>query len=99
MVTVSDNPKLSPTQIAAQDLIRRRKQDFHQTFDLKSMACQRVLADLARFCRALPTQTVFDPDPRVHALLTGRNEVFKRIANHLNLSEDDLYSIFVEGRN
>lgn len=98
MIVVSDNPKLSPTQIAAQDLIRRRKQDYHQAFNLKSISCQRALADLARFCRALPGQTVYDPDQRTHALLTGRNEVFKRIANHLNLSEDDLYSIFVEGK-
>lgn len=49
---------------------------------------QVVLADLARFCRA--DQTTFHPDPRVHALMEGRREVWLRIKEHLDLDLEDL---------
>ena len=51
-----------------------------------------VLRDLAKFCRA--GKTAFDKDERVTALLQGRQEVFLRIAQHLNLSADKLYEIY-----
>lgn len=51
-----------------------------------------VLADLAKFCRA--NQTTYHPDPRVHAALEGRREVWLRITQHLNLSDDDLWAIY-----
>lgn len=54
-----------------------------------------VLADLARFCRA--TQSTFHQDPRLAAQLDGRREVFLRIAEHLNLSFDELWD-FKNGR-
>jgi len=44
---------------------------------------------LAAFCRA--EETTFNLDPRVHAVLEGRREVFLRIQNHLNLSSEDLW--------
>lgn len=56
-----------------------------------------VLADLAKFCRA--GQSTFHPDPRVHALLEGRKEVWTRIVNHLNLSDEDLFEIYQQGKN
>ena len=49
---------------------------------------QAVLEDLARFCRA--DQTTFHPDPRVHALMEGRREVWLRIKEHLDLDLEDL---------
>ncbi|ARS27619.1 Bbp19 family protein [Sphingomonas sp. KC8] len=42
-----------------------------------------VLADIARFCRA--DETCFDADPRTHALLEGRREVWLRIQAALKL--------------
>lgn len=72
------------------DFIRRRKRDYQLCF--KQPAGQEVLIDLARFCRA--SETCFDADPRKHAVLEGRREVWLRIANHLNLSSEQLYSIF-----
>lgn len=53
-----------------------------------------VLLDLAKFCRA--HDTTFDADPRQHAVLEGRREVFLRIQRHIHLTEDqlmDLHSI------
>ncbi len=49
---------------------------------------QAVLEDLAWFCRA--DQTTFHPDPRVHALMEGRREVWLRIKEHLDLDLEDL---------
>ena len=40
-----------------------------------------VLRDLARFCRA-------------HAVAEGRREVWLRIQQHLQLSDDELWAIF-----
>lgn len=49
-----------------------------------------VLRDLAKFCRA--RQSTFHPDARVSAVMEGRREVWLRIAEHLHLSEDELYN-------
>lgn len=42
-----------------------------------------VMDDLTRFCRG--GQTPWADDPRIHALLTGRNEVWQRIRQQLDL--------------
>lgn len=55
-----------------------------------------VMRDLATFCRA--HQTAFHPDPRTHALLEGRREVFYRIADHVGLSLDTLFTKYHEAR-
>jgi hypothetical protein len=76
--------------IAAQrDLLRRRKQAYGRTFDGPGAA--DVLADLAAFCRA--RTSTFDADPRVHAALEGRREVWLRIMEYTQLSEDDLWKL------
>lgn len=54
-------------------------------------AGSKVLLDLAIFCRA--NATAFDPDPRVHAVLEGRREVWLRIQDYLGLSFDDLIAL------
>lgn len=73
------------------DFIRRRKRDYQLTFNRRSPPAVAVLRDLAKFCRA--TETTFMADPRQHALLEGRREVYLRITQHLNLSSEDLYAI------
>jgi hypothetical protein len=50
-----------------------------------------VLADLRRFCKA--TVSTFDPDPRVHAMLEGRREVFWRIIGFLNVDEAEVLKL------
>jgi hypothetical protein len=47
-----------------------------------------VFADLRKFCRM--EYAPWDADPRVHALLTGRFEVGRRILDHLDLTFDEL---------
>lgn len=74
----------------AHDLLARRKDDYVATF--MTMAGQRVMKDLMRFCRA--TETCFDPDPRIHAALEGRREVILRVINHINLEPDQLLDIY-----
>jgi hypothetical protein len=51
-----------------------------------------VLKDLARFCRA--HESTFETDERAHALAEGRREVWLRIANHLHLTPDELWSLY-----
>lgn len=75
------------------DFLKRRKIDYQLTFS--SPAGERVLEDLARFCRA--TETCFHADPRLHAVAEGRREVFLRIAGHMNLTTDQLYLLYSGG--
>lgn len=72
------------------DFLRSRLQDYRYVF--KSQQGIRVLDDLAKFCRA--HESTFDNDPRVEGILQGRREVWLRIARHLNMTEDELWSHF-----
>jgi hypothetical protein len=69
-----------------------RKAAYQRTFNKESRDAQFVLADLARFCRA--TRSTFHPDHAISDRLDGRREVFLRIAEHLNLSTDELYALY-----
>ena len=53
---------------------------------------QEVLQDLAKFCRAC--ESCYHNDPRLHAALEGRREVFLRIAQHLHLTTDELFALY-----
>jgi hypothetical protein len=78
------------------DFITRRTRNYKLVFGDGDRGPQRaVLKDLARFCRA--SETCFNEDPRVHAVLEGRREVWLRIANHLNLSPQELLAIYSPG--
>jgi hypothetical protein len=79
----------SRDEIAAYDFMRNRKKAYQLAFT--DPAGQAVLHDLAKFCRA--NVSCFDPDPRLHAALEGRREVWLRIQDHLNLTSDQLYAI------
>lgn len=72
-------------------LVSDRKRAYCQTFGGDSEAVKAVLVDLAFFCRA--NQTTFHEDPRAHALLEGRREVYLRIKQHLELSDDELFEL------
>jgi hypothetical protein len=72
------------------DFLNTRAQAYRQTFS--GVHGERVLTDLARFCRA--NESTFAPDPRAEGILQGRREVWLRISKHLNLSEDDLQAYF-----
>lgn len=49
----------------------------------------RVLRDLAKFCRA--HQSTFHEDARVHAVMEGRREVWLRIQEQLQLNDEQLW--------
>lgn len=53
---------------------------------------EKVLKDLAKFCRA--HDSTFHTDARVAAVLEGRREVFLRIARHLHLDDDKLFELY-----
>lgn len=66
-----------------------RRGDYLTTFN--NPVGERVLADLAEFCRArVPT---FHENERAHALLEGRREVWLRINKYLNLSDREIQQI------
>jgi hypothetical protein len=67
-----------------------RKRSYQQACGSETTAL--FMADLARFCRA--DRPCFDPDPRVHALLEGRREVWLRIQEHLNWTPEMLVEVY-----
>lgn len=64
---------------------------YNRVFDRQSPYTHQVLMDLARFCRA--HQSTFHADPRLHAVLEGRREVWLKIQENLNLSIDEIYDL------
>lgn len=87
------NPSILHAQQVAQrfmsGLRSRRRSAYIEVFqrdaETRTPAADIVLGDLRDFCRA--RETTFDADPRVHALLEGRREVWLRITNQLNIDE------------
>ena len=67
-----------------------RRHDYRLTF--LSPPGKSVLKDLARFCRA--NASTFHEDARLHAVAEGRREVWLRIANHLNMTPDELWKLY-----
>jgi hypothetical protein len=82
---------------AAQSTLRSRREAYVRVFSDHPIAGDSaiVLADLRRFCRG--GQTPWADDARLHALLTGRNEVHTRIVQHTTLSFDDLWELYNGG--
>ena len=75
------------------EFLRGRRTAYVRTF--MSPVGQQVLHDLAKFCRG--GETCFDPDPRIHAALEGRREVWLRITNHLHLNSEQLFVLYNGG--
>lgn len=70
----------------AKQFLARRRTAYVKTFT--GPFADEVLKDLAVFCRA--HSSTFHADPRMHAVAEGRREVWLRIQNHLQLSDDEL---------
>lgn len=77
--------------VRAREFISRRRTAYCKTFDTQSIFAEEVLRDLARFCRA--NASTFHPDARVEGRLDGRREVWLRITQHLNLTDEQLWAI------
>ena len=63
--------------------LRLKRDAYIDTF--RGPSGERVLKDLARFCRA--ATSTYDDDPRRHAFREGRREVWLRIQTMLNLPD------------
>ena len=74
----------------AQQFLSERRIDYVKTFD--TPAGEKVLADLAKFCRA--HESTFHADPRVHAVAEGRREVWLRLQHHLQLTDEQLWKLY-----
>jgi len=81
---------LIPEQV--QRFFVSRKVAYQRVFNEDSHDVRQVLKDLAKFCRA--NETAFHKDPRAHAVLEGRREVYLRIQNYLKLTPDQLWEIY-----
>ncbi len=76
---------------AFKHLVRSRSFAYRRTFALDNPAAQQVLGDLSKFCRA--HVSTFHRDDRIHAVLEGRREVWLRIQEYLNLTEEQIYKM------
>jgi hypothetical protein len=74
----------------AKALLHSKKRAYETVFN-DGIDAQIVLKDLIQFCRA--NQTTFHEDPRLHALIEGRREVWLRIQKYLNLTPDELWEL------
>lgn len=75
----------------AQQVLRNRREAYIRFFGGTGREGDRtvVMSDLRKFCRG--GQTAWADDARLHALLTGRQEVYQRIQDHLELSFDEMW--------
>lgn len=74
------------------NFLATRQQAYNQVFDPQNIFTGKVLKDLAKFCRA--HETSFHPDPRVHAIMEGRREVWLRIQQQLQLTDEQLWELY-----
>jgi hypothetical protein len=78
----------------ARNYLQQRKRAYSMAFD--GVSGEAVLKDLASFCRA--NESCFHPDPRVHAVMEGRREVWLRIQEHLKLTTEQMLTIYTHSR-
>lgn len=71
--------------------LQKRAISYNKVFDKQSPFTEEVLMDLAKFCRA--HESTFHQDPRLHAVLEGRREVWLRIQECLNLTIQEIYDL------
>lgn len=72
----------------AKNAVIKLQQDYINVFDAESPVVQNILDDLKIFCRA--NESTFSADPRIHAMLEGRREVWLHIERQLKLKPDEL---------
>ena len=89
---VQDQVALTGDQFLA--YVATRSEHYKKVFgNLEDPSVRFVLEDLAFFTRA--HSSAFNADPRIHALIEGRREVYYRIADNTQLSRDLLYERYV----
>lgn len=89
--TVEQEESADPL-MQAETYVTERKKSFRRTFTTGPDSLV-VLKTLARFCRA--HESTFHPNAAVANRLDGRREVWLFIQQHLQLTEDELWRLFV----
>jgi hypothetical protein len=79
------------------DFLSGRKRAYQLTFQLKQPANVAVLDDLSKFCRASETCAVPGNHDKTMMLL-GRQEVWLRIQQHLQLPPETLFALYSGGQ-
>ena len=72
----------------AKNAVIKLQQDYLNVFEAESPIVENILNDLKYFCRA--DESTFNADPRIHAMLEGRREVWLHIERQLKLKPDEL---------
>lgn len=71
------------------ELLETRQRAYRAVFgSAPADALEIVMADLRAFCRG--DRSTFDVNERIHCLITGRQEVYARINQHITLTLDQL---------
>ena len=73
------------------DMFKRRSYAYRMVFDRNNKFLNQVLEDLAKFCRA--HESTFNADPRIHAAMEGRREVWLRIQEMISLTDEELLDL------
>ena len=76
----------------AREFLRNRASAYHRIFLGHGTDTDTVLHDLAKFCRA--HESTFHPDHAISDRLDGRREVWLRIQQHLQLTDDQLWALY-----
>jgi len=79
------------------NVVMKRRQAYRALFQ-KGPATDIVMADLCKFCRGVTTPAVVSPvtgqvDPIATGIAIGRQEVWHRIRQHLDVDDADLYRL------
>lgn len=76
----------------ARNFVAHRKAAYARVFNIHAKDGEAVLADLAEFCRA--HISTYDPEARLADRLDGRREVWLRIQQHLQLTNEQLWKLY-----
>lgn len=82
---------IKDTVSAVKALFAKRSLAYRRVFRMDDVDSVIVLKDLAKFCRA--HESTYHADPRIHAAMEGRKEVWLRLQNYLNLNSEELYRL------
>lgn len=85
---MSDTPPAEKAHI----VLKSRQRAYKKVYKGTGIDGDIVLEDLAKFCRA--HETTFHANPRASLILQGRHEVWVRIQQHLQLSDEAMWKLY-----
>jgi len=80
---------------ALREFVFGRKKAYQRTFMLTNRDNVVVLDDLAKFCRA--NESRFHADERASIIMEGRREVWLRIQQNLQLTDEQVWKLYHKG--